>query len=298
MKRIAIGLLVVLSCTPLFGWGEKGHLMVNEAAALGLPADMPVFFHRAYSELTWLGPDPDRWKGNGESIDALNDPDHFIDLEFTSGLNLPRDRFEYMALMESSGRLRQKFLRNDETGFLPWHIAELSEKLTGMFRLWRATKPQSPERAFIERNIIITAGTLGHFIADGSQPLHATSNYNGWLDPNPNGYANDCAIHSRFESTFVSHSIDVAGIVRKLSAPRPVSLDYFGAALSYVAASNAQVEPLYRLDKNGAFATLGAPSPEGVEFTTDRLAAGASMLRDVWWSAWVNSGQARARRSR
>jgi hypothetical protein len=35
----------------------------------------------------------------------------------------------------------------------------------------------------------------------------------------------------------------------------------------------------------------------GVEFATDRLAAGASLLRDLWWSAWVNSGKSRRRSS-
>jgi hypothetical protein len=296
MKRLLAGLFLVLFATPLFAWGEKGHLMVNEAATAGLPAEMPVFFHRAYSELTWLGYDPDRWKGNGPSIDAVNDPDHFIDLEFTTGLDLPPHRYEFLALMETSARRQQKGLRNDETGFLPWRIAELSEKLTGMFRLWRSTHPESPERAIIERDIINTAGTLGHYIADAAQPLHATSNYNGWVDANPNGYANDCAIHSRFESNFVSHSIEVADFRTKLSAPKPVSPDYFAAALSFIGDSNAQVEPLYRLDRDGHFATMGPPSAEGVAFATDRLAAGASMLRDLWWSAWVNSAQPRRRR--
>jgi hypothetical protein len=296
MKRLAIAILVLLASPQSYAWGEKGHLLVNEAAVRGLPADMPPFFHGAYSDLVWLGYDPDRWKGGGESIDAVNDPDHFIDLEFTYGLELPRDRYKFLALMESSGRLRQKAITNDETGFLPWRITELCEKLTTLFRLWRNAHPS--ERAIIERDIINTAGVLGHYAGDGANPLHATINYNGWIEANPNRYANDCAIHSRFESGFVSHGVTLDDVTPKLAAPKRTSVDYFAAAMEFLKASNAQVETLYRIDRDGGFDLIKPAGGEGMAFATDRLAAGASLLRDLWWSAWKNSGEPRARRSR
>jgi hypothetical protein len=37
-------------------------------------------------------------------------------------------------------------------------------------------------------------------------------------------------------------------------------------------------------------------SPAGKKFATDRLAAGASLLRDLWWSAWQNSAKPVKRR--
>ncbi|MEJ8629977.1 hypothetical protein P0F65_09500 [Sphingomonas sp. I4] len=44
---------------------------------------------------------------------------------------------------------------------------------------------------------------LGHYIGDGSQPLHNSVNSDGWRGPNPNGYTRDRSIHGRFESGFV-----------------------------------------------------------------------------------------------
>jgi len=36
--------------------------------------------------------------------------------------------------------------------------------------------------AFIEHKIVFYAGWLGHYVGDGSQPLHTTIHYNGWVD--------------------------------------------------------------------------------------------------------------------
>jgi hypothetical protein len=171
--------------------------------------------------------------------------------------------------------------------------------LTVLFRLWRSSAAGSSERRFLERDIVNTAGTLGHYVGDSANPHHATLHYNGWVGvPNTQGYANDCAIHSRFESNFVSHAIDVSQVVPKVAPPSQISLDYFGAALGFVKSSQALIEELYRIDRDGGFDPIRPGSAEGVAFATDRLAAGASMLRDIWWSAWVNSGQPRPRRSR
>jgi hypothetical protein len=50
------------------------------------------------------------------------------------------------------------------------------------------------------------------------------------------------------------------------------------------------------MDRDGAFDVFRPVSPEGKAFAADRLAAGASLLRDIWWSAWRNSAKATARR--
>jgi hypothetical protein len=42
------------------------------------------------------------------------------------------------------------------------------------------------------------------------------------------------------------------------------------------------------LEKAGGF--VGAGSAESREFTAERLAAGASMLRDMIYAAWLESG--------
>jgi len=295
MKRTLVALALFVFCANAYGWGEAGNVMTNEAATLGLPNDMPYFFYRAYPQLIWFGYQPDRIKGAGPSIDAVNNPDHFLDYEFLIGLDLPNDRYKFLALLESSGRRKQKGITNSESGFLPWRIAEMSEQLTAEFRQWRFSAPGSSERRAIENDIIHTAGWLGHFVADAANPDHTTINFNGWVMPNPNGYATDCDAHARFETQFVSHAISISDIVPKI-APPVLRTDYFATAMGFIKSSNAQVEPLYKLDKRGAFSEFGPVSAEGKAFATDRLAAGASLLRDMWWSCCKNSEKAPKRR--
>ena len=290
MKRILVVTIFLAIATNAFAWGEAGHLMSNEAATLSLPTDMPHFFYRAFPQLVWLGYQPDRLHSAGPSFEATNAPDHFLNYEMVAGLDLPPDRYKYLALMDSSGRRAHLGVSNTEPGFSPWRVAEMSELLTQEFRQWRASSPATPERRAIEGEIISTAGVMGHFVADEANPLHDTENYNGWVMPNPDGYVNDCLIHARFESDFVSRAVVVSDIVPKVAAP-VLRTDYFATALAFTVSSGKLVEQLYQLDKQGAFSELAPPSAEGKNFATDRLAAGASLLRDLWWSAWQNSAK-------
>ena len=285
VKKLAfvVALMMPLSA---FAWGEKGHYICNEAATFGLPNDMPTFFYKAYPELIFLAYDPDRWRGAGESLDAANAPDHFLDAEFVSGLTLPNDRYKFIALLYSSNTLRRHGISNSSTGFVPWKIAEMSELLTTEFRQWRFAR--GPERAYIERDIIHVAGVLGHYAGDSSNPHHASINFNGWVEPNPNRYATDCDTHARFETRFVSHAIVLADVTPLLK-PAQLRSDYFATALESVRASQSLVETLYRMDRDGAFDVFRPVSLDAKRFTAQRLAAGASLIRDLWWSAWRNS---------
>lgn len=299
MKHATLALALILIAGPAYSWGEKGHYLVNEAAVRALPTDMPHFFLRSFGELVWLGYQPDRWKGAGDSLDAINEPDHFLDAEFTAGLELPRERYEFLELMEREGRFRRFGIQNSTTGFLPWRMTEVAERLTNDFRLWRATQPGTPERRAAEIAVIQTAGILGHYAGDSANPHHATIHYNGWAAaPRPAGFAYDCDTHSRFETGFVSRWIEIAEVEKRM-APMELRGDLFETALAQIDESNALVTKLYTLDANGAFApSARSADSAGVDFAASRLADGASLLRDLWWSAWKNSEQRRPARRR
>jgi hypothetical protein len=57
--------------------------------------------------------------------------------------------------------------------------------------------------------------------------------------------------------------------------------------MQYIRDSLAQVERLYQLEKAGAFKEKG--TTEGREFIRQRLAAGAQMLANIWYTAWLES---------
>jgi hypothetical protein len=141
----------------------------------------------------------------------------------------------------------------------------------------------------VEAAIIFYAGWLGHYVGDGSQPLHVTVNYNGWVGPNPHGYTTAHGIHHQFEGPFVAANIHIADMQARMTPPNAIEGDMFDAYMAYLRHTATFVEKVYQFDKAGAF--VGAGTPDSRDFTTERLAAGASMLRDMIYSAWIDSAQ-------
>ncbi|HEY5060104.1 MAG TPA: hypothetical protein VII52_01150, partial [Gemmatimonadaceae bacterium] len=68
LSVLVIGSIGAVCAAPalLFGWGEAGHRITGEAAALKLPAATPAFLRNASRELAYLNPEPDRWRDRSE----------------------------------------------------------------------------------------------------------------------------------------------------------------------------------------------------------------------------------------
>ena len=276
----------------VFAWGDAGHRITGEAAALKMPPSTPAFFRNASHQLAYLNPEPDRWRDRAErtldpALEGATAPDHFIDMEMAPpavlfGALKASDRYGYLDTLTSAA------VKGVTMGLLPFRMLELSQQLREDFREWRVA-PDST-KAFIEARIVDDAGILGHYVADGSNPAHTTIHYNGWTGPNPNGYAIDKRFHSRFESAYVGANIKLADVVSQVDTAAHVFPDLRAAIISYLRETNAQVERMYQLDKAHPFDT-NTTDVEDKAFTVERLAAGARMLRDIWWTAWVTSGQ-------
>src|SRR3982751_2668549 len=79
-------LLPIPALVLLAAWGDAGHRITGEAAALELPTSMPAFFRAASRQLGYLNPEPDRWKDRTErnldpALEGGTSPDHFVDVE-------------------------------------------------------------------------------------------------------------------------------------------------------------------------------------------------------------------------
>ena len=282
---VILAVLLVIPAVAL-GWGEKGHGLANTAATWEVPTDLPHFFHRAYGDLVWFGYDPDRWRGAGPSADDATAPEHFVDLELISHLELPRRRHEFIDLLHSSGTIHRLGIRTDTAGFAPWRIAEVTELLMEEWKLWRRATDDA-DRKRIEAAIVFFAGILGHYVADVANPHHTTIHFNGWVGKPGRGFRNDCQTHARFESIFVANHLELDDVTARLRPPA-LREDFFAAALELIRDSNANVEALYELDAAGAF-DIPPAAAGGAEFAADRIALGASLVRDLWWSAWRKS---------
>jgi hypothetical protein len=291
---LALVALILLQSDAALGWGNEGHTYVNRVAAEKIPATMPRFFRRAVTEIAYLGPEPDRWRSPTEfALKNAQEPDHFIDLERVDWLDpLPRGRYEfYRKLYEKRAATTDHpddYLP-EHVGLQPYITMEVYGRLKAAFREYRKLKSDHQPTAAVEHAIIFYAGWLGHYVADGAQPLHTTIQYNGWVGPNPNGYTTQHDIHAQFETAYVAANIagkDFAGFVH---APEKLD-DPFARYVAYLRQSNGLVEKVYAIEKAGGFREKG--SPEAFEFTTHRLAAGSQMLLDLWYTAWLESATA------
>jgi len=288
---------VALVAAPFsFGWGKAGHKMVNRLGAEGLPADVPAFLRApgAIREIEYLGPEPDRWRSPAEpELNAEQAPDHFIDLEYADMMGpLPRRRYEYIARLYELARQHPemaKQLRPEKVGFQPYITNEVWERLKSAMRDYRELRARHASTKEVQAAILFYAGWLGHYLGDGSQPLHVTRDHDGWVEKeNPNGYTRQHGIHSRFEMEFVEANVREADVRPLMAAVRPVG-DEWSAYLKYLRRSATQVGRVYELDKEHGFE--GGGTAESRRFTAERLAAGASMFRNLVYSAWVESGE-------
>jgi hypothetical protein len=283
----------VLLPRELNAWGDHGHRLIGLVAATSVPEDMPAFFRAAAPQLAYLNPEPDRWKDRAErqlepALEGGTSPDHFIDSDLVtpeqlSGALAARDRWAFADSIRAAGVSPQVM------GLLPFAILEYTSRLRGNFRLWRIA-PDSTVRAWIEQRIIDDAGILGHFVADGSNPHHTTKHYNGWVGENPRGYTTDNRFHGRFESQYVQAHIREADVRTALTAPAQTFPDLRRAVVGYLARTNTFVDTLYALDQIAPFRPE-TTTPEQKAFATARLAAGAAMLRDLWYTAWITSAR-------
>ncbi|MGA7856676.1 MAG: S1/P1 nuclease [Terracidiphilus sp.] len=283
----ALSALVCLLAQPLsaHAWGNEGHRMINRLAARNLPPDVPAFLRtdEALNEIEYLGPEPDRWRSPAEpELNAAQAPEHFIDLEPADALGpLPHKRLDFEAKVFAAGE------RPEKIGLQPWETDEVWERLKAAFREYRHLSADGHDTRPVEQAVIFYAGWLGHYVGDGSQPLHTTIQYNGWVGPNPNGYTTSHQIHWQFEGPFVAANIHAPEVQAKMSPSRTIQGDMFDSYVAYLRDTSTHVEKVYQLEKAGGF--VGTGTPESRDFTATRLAAGASMLRDMIYTAWLDS---------
>jgi hypothetical protein len=276
-----------------FGWGNEGHEYVNRVAAEKIPTEMPRFFRHSVAELTYLGPEPDRWRSPSEyALKNAQEPDHYIDLERVAWLDpLPQGRYEfYRKLYEKRAATAAADHPDDylpeHVGLQPYITMEIFGRLKSAFKEYRHLREVHQPTPPMEHAIVFYAGWLGHYVADGSQPLHTTIHYNGWVGPNPKGYTTEHGIHAKFESTYVAQNITAKDFAKFVHTPERLA-NPFADYINYLRDSNRQVENVYAIEKAGGF--NGKGSPEAFDFTTHRLAAGSQMLLDLWYTAWLDS---------
>ena len=317
MKRKSFALAIVLGAFAfnVNAWDYEGHHAVNQLALASLPDDFGIELTPALKgRIAFLAGEPDRWRNISDlPLKHFNGPDHYIDLEDLKlyGLTpetLPNMRYDFVAdIAIARAAHPERFPAIDPTkdadhtreldGFLPWAITEYYEKLKSDFSTLKALKQcgGTPEEiANAQADIVYVMGVMGHFVGDGSQPLHTSANYNGW-DPNnnPKGYTTKQTFHAWIDGGYFKKTggIKVEVLVGKIqpATPIPNASDpqaFFRSIIAYLVEQNKLVEPLYQMEKDGQLSGEGEKGLQARPFLEGQLVKAGQMLGNIWLTAW------------
>jgi hypothetical protein len=322
-KLVTIGCILSLGFHHLGAWGFRGHTIANLAAVETIPADGPAFLKTYKAYIGHLGPVPDTWRFTSEPYLRISeDPNHgWYTESFDFIKEIPRSRTEftlrvydeYLRVSKTDPE-RAKLLNIRYTGLQAYSMMEGYERMKAGMRLYRLASSgndipglsdisrmyreisalyKDPEqvKTILANDVAFYMGWLGHYVADGAMPLHNSKHHDGWVGENPRGYTRDPEIHGRFETAFV----DLAGITEgDLLAYIPKEARHFDdpwtAILDHMIQARESVEEVYRLDLRGAFKNPN--DAEARKFTCTRIASGAAFLRDLAYTAWIESARA------
>lgn len=262
-------LMLFIPVKSVFGWGEKGHKIISTNAMLCLPQEMRAFV--AWKE--YMGEhasDADIRR----RTDRTEAPKHFIDIDFYKEFRAGR-------MIENEDSLIAIYGSDtvNKIGVLPWATLRTYENLVAAF------KEKNRDKA------LIFMADLGHYVADGHQPMHTVVNYNGQL-------TGQKGVHSRYESHMINlhvpeleNLIDTSGVA-KVNEP----LEFI---FNYISNTNSVCDVLFAADK---LAATESGSTAGDEYyrimwfrtkyiTEVQFEKAEEDLASLIYSAWVKAGK-------
>lgn len=310
--------LAFLSAASAGAWDYSSHFVINQLALASLPTNFPAFVlaPAQRERIAFLSGEPDRWRNNaGLTLRHANGPDHYMDMEELKQCDLtpeqlPPLRYSYAKLFAQARVAHpERFAAinpdsdqdqtRELTGFLPWTIVEYADKLESCFsylKTYEQAGGTPVEIANAQADVVYVMGVMGHFVGDGSQPLHTTIHFNGWVGDNPRGYTTNHTFHAwidggYFRKTGEPNFEKLAGKIHPAQrVGEPGRADgLFRAVVAYLVEQNKLVEPLYQLEKDGKLSGEGEPGLAGRPFLEDQLVKAGQMLGNIWLTAWLEA---------
>lgn len=227
-----------------------------------------------------------------------------------------------------------------DVGSAPWRIQEIYDKIVEAFKCSKNKTPnKSQPKNFVDPfqglykcsettswnedlyAAFVYSGLLGHFIGDLSQPLHNTSDFDGWFE-------GQGGIHNFFETQLVENldqnfSVDVLKKARSHSFQnkvwKKIKTDFSKPRAATQVAYNLVAESImlypkildldrkfallskgdqipYSKERGAAYAKRKPPSDPTVlkqnrPLIIERVATAAIILNKLWYQAWEDAGK-------
>jgi len=329
-KLLTLAVALGLFTFKATAWDYEGHYSVNQLALASLPKDFGIDLTPAIKgRIAFLAGEPDRWRNAADVKKATGDlplahvnaPDHYLDVEDLAlcGLTtekLPIMRYDFVAVIAKAREAHpEKFDPIDPAkdadhtreldGFLPYAINEYYAKLKSDFLCLKTFRLYgTPEEiANAQADCVYVMGVMGHYVGDGSQPLHTSKHYDGWVGENPKGYTigpvagtGGKRIHSWIDGGYLKKTggIDVPALSGKIQPATRITgasdpAVMFQAITTYLSEHNKYVEPLYQMEKDGQLTGEGEKGLQARPFLEGQLVKAGQMLGNIWMTAWLEA---------
>lgn len=288
IKLTLVLLLISGTITLVYAWGAWGHKHISRAAVFALPETMRLFYYNHIDFITESSVVPDLRKY--VINDRAEGPRHYVDIEDFGNMpitSIPRTTREAYTKYDSA------FL--NKTGYLPWYIQNMTEKLTQAFR-----KKSKSEILFI-------SAELSHYIADAHMPLHTSSNHDGQK-------TQQRGVHALWESILPQllgkeYNFEVTSVefVEDIPTESWKIMEHSHSLVDTLLAAEKKVrdrftkETMYKKDKEGKtvmFYNSRVFSDEYAKafhaalngMVESQLRLSISATASFWYTAWVNGG--------
>jgi hypothetical protein len=259
-----------------YAWGFKGHQSVNRVAiSMVASPKAKKFLEANQAQVIEFSNTPDtKWKG-GEAREQER-PMHWFEMD-AYGKNRFGSGLSDLTFAKAEQELGKDYV--NQYGLAMWRISDFYVQLT------EALKAKDYKRA------VQIAGVMGHYVGDMTQPMHATSDYDGQSINKPGA-------HKYYETTLVdqidgNHLFDsvikFAG-ERRTGLERSVSNELSSGDLQKIAWTEAT-------DSFDAVATVyqrfDQEAPEDEWLKGDlmpRIGRAAALLGKIWDAAFEAAG--------
>jgi hypothetical protein len=273
LKYALVGVLVLLgSPVPVEAWGREAHVLISRAACTTLPEPLRQFFMKHQAFIAEHSMDPDavltEQQGDAERVG------HWFRLDAL-------DRFPFRDIPRKYDEAVAKYGRTrlEEAGLLPWRIAGLYRQLVEAMR------------AADWKQVPLVAAHLGHYAADGHQPLRTTVNHDGQETDND-------GIHRRFENEMIRRHLTEYQDLAAFTHPAKRAVDPSAFIFEFLIDSHVWVDNLLRADTlaRQGVSDFGDAYYAALHLFAGRLAKlsmaqAATDTGSLWYSAWIDAGR-------
>lgn len=272
----ALSIFGAMTASTSYAWGGKGHGTVNRVAISMVANPQAKKFLDANSQqIIKFSNTPDvKWKSGPNA--NLEKPMHWFEMD-GYGRSRLGETLADLTVSRAESELGKDFV--NKHGFAMWRVSDFYVQLVA------ALKKGDFKKA------VQIAGVMGHYVGDMTQPMHATTDYDGQSINKP-------GVHKYYETTLVdrideNHLFDstqkIAG-ERRSGLERSIGNDLENTELQHVSWSEAD-DAFNALE--AVYNKFEAANPDDQWLTKDltpRIARASALLGKIWDVAFTVAG--------